>query len=243
MSEAEKHRLPPSGTTGTITDSPSAWFGVKIGHYLAEYGKGAVDSMAASGWQRPFNLENPGFGGPLNYEELLGPYQSPFDPAQTAEDQFARDLGATAPILLSLAGAKVGPWAIPGAAARTVPRGFVDAAQFGEATANLEMALAKSGITDASIGVRGSSVTGVSAKTGKPFGPKSDIDFFVESRQLTKGLPTSKNTPGFVHPDKIAGAYDPIADWSAFWSEVLGRKVTVGGFQPGTLPVGPVIRP
>lgn len=128
-------------------------------------------------------------------------------------------------------------------AAETLPRGFANAGQFGQATAELEMALAKSGITDASIGVRGSSVTGVSFRTGKPFGPASDIDFFVESRQITEGLTTSPNIPGFVHPNKIGASFDPIAEWSQIWSENLGRKVSVGGFQPGTVPVGPVIRP
>src|SRR5262249_33445318 len=101
----------------------------------------------------------------------------------------------------------------------------------------------KSGITDATIGVRGSSVTGVSFSTGLPFGPASDIDFFVESRQLTQGLRTSQKIPGFVNPNLIHSTCDPIAEWSQIWSENLGRKVSVGGFQPGTVPVGPVIRP
>ena len=105
------------------------------------------------------------------------------------------------------------------------------------------MALAKSGITDGSIGVRGSSVTGVSYRTGKPFGPASDIDFFVESGQLTAGLKTSQNIPGFVHPKAINANFDPIAEWSQTWSGNLERKVSVGGFQPGTVPAGPVIRP
>jgi len=135
------------------------------------------------------------------------------------------------------------PPPLPSVAAKTIPRGFADAGQFNQATAELEMALAKSGITDAAIGVRGSSVTGVSSRTGKPFGPASDIDIFVESRQLTEGFTTSPNIPGFVHPNKLSGSFDPIAEWSQIWSENLGRKVSVGGFQPGTVPAGPVIRP
>lgn len=107
----------------------------------------------------------------------------------------------------------------------------------------LQQALAKNGITDASIGVRGSAVTGRSSRTGAPFGPHSDIDFFVESQQLTQGLRTSQNIPGFVHPKYIHGNFDPIAEWAEAWSEILGRKVSVGGFQPGTVPSGPVIRP
>ncbi len=124
-----------------------------------------------------------------------------------------------------------------------IPRGFASAEQFSQASQELNTALAKSGITDASIGVRGSSVTGISFRTGQPFGPASDIDFFVESGQLTQGLKTSPNIPGFVYPDLIHSTYDPIAEWSEIWSGNLGRDISVGGFQPGTVPAGPVIRP
>jgi len=130
-----------------------------------------------------------------------------------------------------------------GAAAEGTPLGFESAEQFQQATAELEDALAKSGIEDGSIGVRGSSVTGQSFRTGQQFGPKSDIDFFVESQQLTQGLKTQPNIPGFVHPDRIQAAFDPIAAWAEKWSQILGRKVSVGGFQPGTVPPGPIISP
>ena len=115
--------------------------------------------------------------------------------------------------------------------------------QFNQATSELQMALTKSGITDASIGVRGSSVTGFSFRTGASFGPSSDVDFFVESNQLTEGLKTSSNIPGFVHPDIINANFDAISEWSEIWSENLGRKVCVGGFQLGTVPAGPIITP
>ncbi len=105
------------------------------------------------------------------------------------------------------------------------------------------MALAKSGITDANIGVRGSSVTGFSYSTGEPFGPASDIDYFVESNQLTEGLKTSSNIPGIVHPNVLNANFDAISEWSEIWSENLGRKVSVGGFQLGTVPAGPMITP
>jgi RHS repeat-associated protein len=124
---------------------------------------------------------------------------------------------------------------------RTVPLGFASGQQFRQATAELEMALEKSGITDASIGVRGSSVIGISSETAAPFSAASDIDFFVESSQLTEGFQTSRNIPGFVHPDKISSSFDAIAEWSQIWSENLGRSVSVGGFRPGTV-TGAVIR-
>ena len=124
-----------------------------------------------------------------------------------------------------------------------MPRGFTSIEQFNQAVAELDAALIESGISDGAIGVRGSSVTGVKFRNGQPFDATSDIDFFVESQQLTEGLTTSKQTPGFVHPDKIMPRYDPIVKWSEVWSEILHRKISVGGFQPGTVPNTPVIRP
>jgi len=79
-------------------------------------------------------------------------------------------------------------------------------------------------------------MTGFSFRTGAPFGPSSDIDFYVESRQLTGGLDTSNRIPGFVYPRTIQSNYPLVGDWSKAWSDILGRKVTVGGFQPGTVP-------
>ncbi len=84
--------------------------------------------------------------------------------------------------------------------------------------------------------VRGSSVTGASARTGAPFGPESDIDFYVESGQLTNGMRTSASIPGFVHPDRIAARFPELQKWADRWSVQLGRSVSVGGFVPGTVP-------
>jgi hypothetical protein len=92
-------KIPNEPQTPDSTHSFIGWLATS-GHYAKEYGKGAVESMGASYWQRPFNPENPGFGGPLNLEEMFGPYQSPFEPPQTSEDQLARDLGATAPVIV-----------------------------------------------------------------------------------------------------------------------------------------------
>jgi hypothetical protein len=117
------------------------------------------------------------------------------------------------------------------------PRGFASADQFGQAVTDLKNALASGGIQDATVGVRGSSVTGFNYRTGAPFGPRSDIDFFIESGDLTQGLKTSRNIPGFVYPNDILKRCEPIADWSKTWSRTLNRKVSVGGFQPGTGPI------
>lgn len=125
--------------------------------------------------------------------------------------------------------------------ARTYPYGFVSEAQFQSACQELQSALRDSGIDDAVIGVRGSSVTGSSAYKGTTFGPQSDIDFYVESEQLTGDYTTSKNIPGFVHPNKILPDYPALQAWSEKWSSTLGREVTPGGFVPGTVPDEPKI--
>ena len=148
-------------------------------------------------------------------------------------------------LLFSLSGPAMGAnndfssWS--NAAKTAVPRGFASAEQFGQASAELRTALQSNGITDATIGVRGSSVTGTSFKTGQPFGPASDIDFFVESGQLTNGLKTSSSIPGFVHPDKVMKAFPDLRAWSESWSSTLGRPISPGGFVPGTVPSHPTI--
>jgi hypothetical protein len=126
-------------------------------------------------------------------------------------------------------------------ATRTVPLGFSQEPHFLNAAQELHDVLKASGINDATIGVRGSSVTGYSLTKGTKFGPQSDIDFFVESAQLTDGYKASKNIPGFVHPNKILPDYPLLQDWATKWTNTLGRDVTPGAFVPGTLPGQPAI--
>jgi hypothetical protein len=82
------------------------------------------------------------------------------------------------------------------------------------------------------LSLRGSSVTGVSFRTGAPFSPASDIDFYVESQQLTSGLRTSANMefPGSsgqivrdyaasrpeLASSKLMGDWFPAAEWRRF---------------------------
>ena len=126
-------------------------------------------------------------------------------------------------------------------AIRSVPFGFENEPQFLSAARELQDALKASGIDDAIVGVRGSSVTGQSLTKGTPFGPESDIDFFVESSKLTEGYKVSKNIPGFVHPNKILPDYPLLEKWAEKWSKVLGREITPGAFRPGMLPNQPAI--
>jgi large repetitive protein len=93
------------------------------------------------------------------------------------------------------------------------------------------------------VGVRGSSVTGVggnpkSPTFGEPFGPNSDIDMFVVSG---KAAGQFKNQPIFVHPDKVIDAFPDVAKWSQTWSDILGRPVSPAIWKPGALPPTPAI--
>jgi hypothetical protein len=126
-------------------------------------------------------------------------------------------------------------------ATRTVSLGFQSEVQQAQAIQELQGALNASGITDATIGVRGSSVTGSSYRTGAPFRPTSDIDAFIESAQLTEGLSTSKNIPGFVHPNSIMKNYPLLDQWATDWTKILGRDITPGAFTPGNIPNHPAI--
>nr|WP_039935269.1 TIGR04388 family protein [Leptospira inadai] len=122
-----------------------------------------------------------------------------------------------------------------------IPRGFSSPEQYSKAMSELNGIMKSKGITDYRIGVSGSSVTGESFKSGKPFGPHSDIDVFIESNTLTKGIGTSKNIPGFVHPNNLQELHPELNAWSNKWQSILGREVSVGGFQTGKLPDRPVI--
>ena len=126
-------------------------------------------------------------------------------------------------------------------ALRNIPLGFKNESQFLSAARDLQDALRASGIDDAVVGVRGSSVTGRSLTKGTSFGPESDIDFFVESSKLTERYKASKRIPGFVHPDKILPDYPLLEKWAEKWSEIIGRAITPGAFQPGMLPKQPSI--
>jgi hypothetical protein len=121
------------------------------------------------------------------------------------------------------------------------PRGFASTGQYSDAMSELQAIAKGLGAKDARIGVSGSSVSGVSYDTGAPFGPTSDIDVFIESSSLTKGLATSEKMPGFVKPESFEAAHPELAAWSEKWQTILGREISVGGFQTGSLPERPTV--
>ncbi|RZJ57565.1 MAG: hypothetical protein EOO55_03110 [Hymenobacter sp.] len=120
-----------------------------------------------------------------------------------------------------------------------VPAGFPDAETFARAGEELKAALKESGLEYKAIGVRGSSVTGLSSKGGSfrltaQNGLKaSDVDTFIDlSKEVD--LTSSKSIPGFIHPDKLLKRYPALKEWSRKWSRELGREITPGAFMPGT---------
>jgi hypothetical protein len=133
------------------------------------------------------------------------------------------------------------PWRPSEFVDRTFPRGFTNADQFNTAMQELKDLTSRLGDPLARIGVSGSSVTGVSFKEGRPFGPQSDIDVFVESSTLAGSLKQSSNIPGFIHPRRFMEAYPNLGEWAERWSATLGREVSIGGFLTDYLPVRPAI--
>jgi hypothetical protein len=120
-----------------------------------------------------------------------------------------------------------------------VPHGFSSVEQFEQAGRELKSALAEAGIKYSEIGVRGSSVTGISSKGGEfrvsaEGGlPASDVDTYINlSNDI--GINPSKNIPGFIHPDKLLKRYPALQQWSDKWSTIMGREITPGAFLPGT---------
>ena len=151
-------------------------------------------------------------------------------------------LGGTAGDVTPLGNASVAGVPINGAT-RNVPLGFESESQFLSAAKQLQDAMRANGITDATVGVRGSSVSGFggnprSPTFGKPFGPTSDIDLFVQSAQAVGQF---KNQPNFIHPDKVIDAFPNLESWSQTWSDILGRPVSPAIWKPGALPSTPAI--
>lgn len=101
-------RKPPETTHLSTPNTPAGTRGVGAGglsegggfHYTKQYLIGAVDAFLQDFWESP-RYDNIGEEHP-SPAELHGPYQSPFSPAQTNEDQLARDLGQTATVVTAL---------------------------------------------------------------------------------------------------------------------------------------------
>jgi hypothetical protein len=125
-------------------------------------------------------------------------------------------------------------------AERFTPLGFKDQKQFFQAAHELNAALKESGITDATLGVRGSSVTGYSDYKGTLFHPDSDVDFFFESAQLAN-LNAFKGMD-FVKPKELFQDFPLLQKWSEHWTAILGRPISPAAFAPGKLPIAPAIK-
>ncbi|GLR14009.1 hypothetical protein GCM10007907_27990 [Chitinimonas prasina] len=224
------------------TKEMRGWYG-NIG-WKADQAK-FKDAVQATGWGETLNLATgPGVlvGGSTTKDMASLPKVATAGVAPAFGNSLSMLRRQVATGFLRLGWYKVPSKGVPiNGATRTTPLGFNQEPQFLNAAQELQDALKASGINDATIGVRGSSVTGYSLTKGTKFSPQSDIDFFVESGQLTEAYKTSKNIPGFVHPNKILPDYPLLQDWAAKWTNTLGRDVTPGAFVPGTLPGQPSI--
>ncbi len=50
------------------------------------------------------------------------------------------------------------------------------------------------------------------------------------------------NAGGFVHPDKLLKNFPELKNWSEKWGKILGREITPGGWNPGALKDGNIIK-
>lgn len=123
---------------------------------------------------------------------------------------------------------------------RLVPLGFTDEKQFFQAAHELTDILKRHGITDATLGVRGSSVTGYSDYKGTLFHAESDIDFYLQSAQVSK-MENFKNK-NFVHPRTLHESLPELKEWSNRWRAILNRPISVAAFAPEKLPKSPAIQ-
>lgn len=146
---------------------------------------------------------------------------------------------------VTLPNAVIRPLTIATVAQKIIPRGFSSAKQFAQAGSELEAALQKSGLKYSNVGVMGSAVTNISSKGGgfrqTAIGTlkASDIDVYVE---LTQQSGLKANSAGFVHPDKLLKNFPELKSWSDKWSEILGRQITPGGWNPGALKDANIIK-
>jgi hypothetical protein len=128
----------------------------------------------------------------------------------------------------------------PDVLAQGHPFGFASKDQFQQAMKELQALFDKQSI-QASLGVRGSSVTGFSHDTKSAFAKGKDIDVFVESAVFA-GQKGSRGAPGMAYTGAVDKVAPGVRDWADSWSATLGHPVSVGGWA--TVPSGStVMRP
>lgn len=110
------------------------------------------------------------------------------------------------------------------------PLGFTDDEQFTQAARRLRDA---AGVEDAQVGIRGSATTGQSAQAGAPFGPASDLDFFLVSDALhSQALAAGANdAKGALRVGATQRYFPALTALEKSLSAELGRKMTVRIFS------------
>jgi RHS repeat-associated protein len=138
-------------------------------------------------------------------------------------------------------------------------RGFSNAQEVVERANNLRNRLIKAGVTDAEVGIRGSSVTNVSTKTGGEFrwesggrgeAKLSDVDFYFTSPTLERQRRSDfKANSNALHPDVLSrtnpNVQEALDQFAFETTQQLGRDSNVRLVQQGSIqnsPVGSVVQ-
>jgi RHS repeat-associated protein len=122
-------------------------------------------------------------------------------------------------------------------------RGFSNAGEIQERLGNLKNRLRALGINDATVGIRGSSVTNISSKGGGfrqncEIGKPSDVDFYVSSPTLDRMLKEEFGPDGLIKPREVKSAnaelHKVFQDFGTQTSGQLGRGASVGILRSDT---------
>jgi RHS repeat-associated protein len=113
-----------------------------------------------------------------------------------------------------------------------IPRGFKNAGQFSNSCQKIRIA---GGADDAVVGIRGSSVTGSSYTTGRPFGPQSDLDFFIVSDKVFNKAVSAGAKPNAQGLLKVSETLKvpALANIERQLTSELGKKASIRIFSEG----------
>jgi hypothetical protein len=121
------------------------------------------------------------------------------------------------------------------------PNGFASAAQFQQALTELLAAARNSGLSDAQVGIRGSSLTGVGFKKGvrdilELRTVPNDFDFFIESEIMFSKVSAASLLEGQIEGRILMQKYPEMRRWATTWCKALNRSLIEGpkpwGWKP-----------
>jgi hypothetical protein len=131
---------------------------------------------------------------------------------------------------------------------KEAPLGFDSPGQFLTFKQELLQALQKDGLDDAEVGMKGTATTFYSENPGKPLGHfwdadpthPGDYDLNLSSDQMAQQMGDAGIDPspkyGVFRTSDVNSQFPALSDFSAKWSETLGRDVNVVGYPADTVP-------